>query len=267
MKHPYPSNIHIPFVTGVTNDNSSLTEKNILKIKAELSALESYVDCEFSALTSKIDIFSDAIKNDLSDLHTKEHKNSQSKVLKKNITLLQNEKKIKGNFYRIITRNTYDRSKHLSGQMPELLQSLENRSQRQLRQHPDHYQHHRQHQQQYPQRKAQQHLQQSQESNLAAQKRQQSSSFRRNNPPHQNKPITLYIENLSDDTTVSNLYELSGLCSTRYLSGNSDIQTPLLGNRITGTRRGFAYMTVPEHVFKELLKLHDVEFNGRKLVI
>ena len=151
--------------------------------------------------------------------------------------------------------------------MPELLQSLENHSQRQLRQHQDHYQHHRQHQQQYPQRKAQQHLQQSQESNIAAQKRQQSSSFWRNNPPHQNKLITLYIENLSDDTTVSNLYELSGLCSTRYLSGNSDIQTPLLGNRNTGKRRGFAYMAVPEHVFKELLKLHGVEFNGRKLVI
>ena len=90
MKHPYPSNIHIPFVTGVTNDNFSLTQKNVLKIEAELSALKSYVDCEFSALTSKIDIFSEIV---LSDLHNKEHKNSQSQVFKKNITLLQNEKK------------------------------------------------------------------------------------------------------------------------------------------------------------------------------
>ena len=40
---------------------------------------------------------------------------------------------------------------------------------------------------------------------------------------------------------------------------------PLLGN--TRKRRGFAYITVPEHVFKELLKLHGIEFNGRKLVI
>ena len=106
-------------------------------------------------------------------------------------------------------------------------------------------------------------MQQSQESNIAAQKTQQSLSFQRNNPPHQNKFNTLYIENLSDDTTVSDLYELSGLCSTQYLSENSDIQIPLLGN--TGKQRSFTYITVPEHVFKELLKLHG--FNGRKLVI
>ena len=29
----------------------------------------------------------------------------------------------------------------------------------------------------------------------------------------------------------------------------------------------FAYITVPEHVVKELLKLYGIEFNGRKLVI
>ena len=108
-------------------------------------------------------------------------------------------------------------------------------------------------------------MQQSQESNIAAQKTQQSSSFRTNNPSHQNKLITLYIENLSDDATVSNLYELSGLCSTRYLSENSDTQMPLLEN--TGKQRGFGYITVPEHAFKELLKLHGVGFNGRKLAI
>ena len=38
----------------------------------------------------------------------------------------------------------------------------------------------------------------------------------------------------------------------------------LFGN--TGKRSGFAYITVPEHVVKELLKLHGIEFNGRKLV-
>ena len=39
----------------------------------------------------------------------------------------------------------------------------------------------------------------------------------------------------------------------------------LLGN--TGKQRGFAYITVPEHAVKELLKLYGIEFNGRKLVI
>ena len=52
-----PPNIHTPLVTSVTNYNSSLTQNNILKIQAQLSALKSYVDCELSALTFKIDIF------------------------------------------------------------------------------------------------------------------------------------------------------------------------------------------------------------------
>ena len=38
---------------------------------------------------------------------------------------------------------------------------------------------------------------------------------------------------------------------------------PLLGN--TG-KRGFAYIPVPEHVVKVLLKLNGIEFNERKLV-
>ena len=70
---------------------------------------------------------------------------------------------------------------------------------------------------------------------------------------------------MSDDTTVSDLYELFGLRSTQYFSENSDIQTPLLGN--TGNRKGFAYITVPEYLVKKLLKLHGIEFNERKLVI
>ena len=33
----------------------------------------------------------------------------------------------------------------------------------------------------------------------------------------------------------------------------------LFGN--TGKRSGFAHITIPEHVVKELLKLHCIEFN------
>ena len=61
------------------------------------------------------------------------------------------------------------------------------------------------------------------------------------------------------------MYELFGQSSTQYLGKNSHTEKPLLGN--TGKRRGFAYTTVPEHVVKELLKLHGIVFNGRKLVI
>ena len=61
-----PSDIHSHLVASVTNDNSRLTQKNILKIEAQLLALKSYVERELSALTPKIDFFSDSIKNVLS---------------------------------------------------------------------------------------------------------------------------------------------------------------------------------------------------------
>ena len=90
-----PSDTHFLLVASVMNDNFRLTQKNILKIDPQLSVLKkSYVDCELSASTSKIDVFSDSIKNVLSNLQNKEHKKSQAEVLKKNITFLQNEIKL-----------------------------------------------------------------------------------------------------------------------------------------------------------------------------
>ena len=82
-----PTDIHALLVTSVTNDKFRLTQKNILKIEAKLSVLKSYVDCEFSALTSKIDVFYDSIKNVVSDFKNKELENSEIEVLKKIITL------------------------------------------------------------------------------------------------------------------------------------------------------------------------------------
>ena len=249
----------------ITNDNSRLIQKTILKTEAQLSVLQSYVDCELSALTSKIDMFSDSIKNVLSDLQNKEHEKSQIEVLKKNITFLQNEIKSKDT-YRIITRNTEDSYEVLMRPNPQTLPVDRQSQPKKLRQHQDHYQHHRQYQQQYSQSQAQQQLQQFQESKTAAQKTQQSLPFRRNNPPHKNKFDTVYIGiQYTDDTTVSDLYELFGPHSAQCLSENSDIQMSRLEN--TGKRRGFAYITVPEHAHKEIVKLHSIEFNGRKLII
>ena len=228
--------IHTPLVASVTNENSTLTQKNSLKIEAQLSVLRSYVNYKLSALTSKIDVFSDSIKKALSDLQNKEHKNSQIEVLKKNITLLQNEIKSKDTIIESLLETQKTLTKYLSDQIPKPFQSIENHCQQQLRLHQDHYQHHSQHQQQYPQSQA-----------------KQSSPFRRNYPLHQNKVNTLWLGNLSDLTTVRDLYELFGLSSTQYLSENSGIQMPLRGN--AGKRRGFAYIIkVPE-------------FNGRKLVM
>ena len=43
------------------NLNDAFTQKSMLKIEAHLSALKSFLDCERSILTSKIDAFSDSL--------------------------------------------------------------------------------------------------------------------------------------------------------------------------------------------------------------
>ena len=174
-------------------------------------------------MTSKIDIFSNSIKNALSDLQYKELENSQIEGLKKNIALLQNEINSKDTIIESLLETQKTLIKYSCDQIPKTFQSIEDHSQRQLRQHRDHYHYHRKHQQQYSQSQAQQHLQQSQESNIAAQKTQQSSPFWKSNPPHQNKFNTLYTGNLSDDITVSDLHEFFGLRRTEYVSENWDI--------------------------------------------
>ena len=140
-----PSHTHTPLVASITNDNSRLTQKNILKIETQLPVLK-IVDCKLPALTSKIQVFSDSIKNVLSNLQNKKHENSQIEVLTKNITFLMNE-----------TQKTL--TMYLFSHFAKLFQSIENHGQQQLRQHQDRYQYHRQHEQQYPQIQPQQHLQ------------------------------------------------------------------------------------------------------------
>ena len=53
----------------------------MLKIEAQLSALKSYVDCEVSTLTSKIDAFSDSIKHALADLQKRESNHANTDLL------------------------------------------------------------------------------------------------------------------------------------------------------------------------------------------
>ena len=50
-----PTNIQIPIATNNLNDPSNFTQKTILKIEAQLLVIKSYVDCELSMFTSKID--------------------------------------------------------------------------------------------------------------------------------------------------------------------------------------------------------------------
>ena len=53
----------------------------MLKIEAQLSALKSYVDCELSMLTSKIDAFSDSLKHALADIQKRENNYANTDLL------------------------------------------------------------------------------------------------------------------------------------------------------------------------------------------
>ena len=76
-----PTDIQIPITANNLNDTTKFTKKSMLKIEAQLSALKSYVDCEVSTLTSKIDAFSDSIKHALADLQKRESKHANTDLL------------------------------------------------------------------------------------------------------------------------------------------------------------------------------------------
>ena len=67
----------------------------MLKLEAQLSALKSYVHCERSALTSKIDAFSDSLKHPLANLQKRESNYANTDLLQQNITSLENKLKSK----------------------------------------------------------------------------------------------------------------------------------------------------------------------------
>ena len=52
---------------------------------------------------------------------------------------------------------------------------------------------------------------------------------------------------------------------TQYLRDACRINLVIL--KSTGKHRGFTFITTPDHVYDELLKLNSVEFKGRPIVI
>ena len=76
---------------------------------------------------------------------------------------------------------------------------------------------------------------------------------------------TLYIGDLSNCTIEDNLYELFGLRSTKYLKQNFSVNMSTNSN--TGKKKYFAYVTAPEHVTTELIKLNGIEFNSKCIIV
>ena len=67
----------------------------------------------------------------------------------------------------------------------------------------------------------------------------------------------LFIGNLNVNVTLDDIDELFGLKTTKYPRSNSYVEMPLNRN---GQTRGFAFVTAPDHVRNELLKLNNIQF-------
>ena len=66
--------------------------------------------------------------------------------------------------------------------------------------------------------------------------------------------------------TVDDIHELFGLrsCITKYLCDNCSIEMPM---RSHDQSKGFAFITAPQHLTKELVKLNGVQFKGNCLIV
>ena len=71
--------------------------------------------------------------------------------------------------------------------------------------------------------------------------------------------------NLGANVTTQDLGQLFGLETTAYLRETCTVE--LATCEKTGKSKNFAFVTAPEHVHTELIKLNGIEFYGRQLVI
>ena len=105
----------------------------MLKIEAQLSVLKCYVDCELSTLTSKIDVFSDSLKNALANLQKRESNYTNTDLLQQNITSLENELKSKDRITESLlkTQNALTNSlSNLKAKQPKPMVNLSQQQQR-----------------------------------------------------------------------------------------------------------------------------------------
>jgi len=75
----------------------------------------------------------------------------------------------------------------------------------------------------------------------------------------------IYVGNLGTNVTQDDLINLFGLAATPYLKNSCTVEIATCEK--TGKSKNFAFITVPEHVNDELMKLNGIEFYGRQLVI
>merc|ERR1712121_98243 len=75
----------------------------------------------------------------------------------------------------------------------------------------------------------------------------------------------IYVGNLANTVLKDDLVQLFGLGTTPYLRTSCDVEIAVCEK--TNKSKNFAFVTVPEHVHAELIKLNGIEFYGKQLVI
>ena len=121
----------------------------MLKIEAQLSALKSYVDCELSMLTSKINAFSDSLKHAIANLQKRQSNFANTDLLQQSIASLENELKSKDRIIQSLLENQNmltDSLSTLKAKQPEPIIYLSQQQQRQHQKYHHLYHHHQQHQ-------------------------------------------------------------------------------------------------------------------------
>ena len=81
---------------------------------------------------------------------------------------------------------------------------------------------------------------------------------------NQNQSKKLYVGNFITCVTVNAILKLFGPGSTKYLRDTCRIEMPM---RSRDQSKGFPFITAPQHVTKELVKLNSVEFQGNCIVV
>ena len=121
-----------PITTNDLNESSNFTQKSMLRIEAQLSVLKSYLDCELSTLTSKIDAFSDLLKNALANLQKRESNYANTDLLQQNITSLEKELQSKDKIFQspLENQNALTNSlSNLTAKQPEPIVNLSEQQQ------------------------------------------------------------------------------------------------------------------------------------------
>ena len=75
----------------------------------------------------------------------------------------------------------------------------------------------------------------------------------------------MYVGNFHENVAESDLVEPFGLRTANYLIDNCSIQMSNLQQN--GKHNGHPFILAPCHVWDELVKLHGLEFHGRKIII